>query len=175
MSSLWSSSYMFICCCGGIPTISTRLQMVYIFIDALCNYITCIMRSSWCYWSAVDCDDRATVVEVGWRRLPSLPRGNFHSVSSTKFFCAFPISSPAITHPSPSQAPWFDHPNQERSQWPRGLRRELSRQLKYWGRGFESRSRHRCLCRFLLFVLSCVQVQALRRARSLLNESNRLL
>jgi hypothetical protein len=22
----------------------------------------------WCYWSAVDCDGRATVVEVGWRR-----------------------------------------------------------------------------------------------------------
>jgi hypothetical protein len=33
---------------------------------------TCIMRifrrDSLCYWSAVDCDGRATVVEVGWRR-----------------------------------------------------------------------------------------------------------
>jgi hypothetical protein len=33
---------------------------------------SCIMRSlrrnPWCYWSAVDCDVRATVVEVGWWR-----------------------------------------------------------------------------------------------------------
>jgi hypothetical protein len=26
---------------------------------------TCIMRNSCCYWSAVDCDGWATVVEVG--------------------------------------------------------------------------------------------------------------
>jgi hypothetical protein len=46
--------------------------MVCTFIDTLCKYATCIMRSlrrsSWCYWSAVDWDGRATVVEVGWRR-----------------------------------------------------------------------------------------------------------
>jgi hypothetical protein len=33
---------------------------------------TCIMQSlrwnPWCYWSGIDCNDRATVVEVGWRR-----------------------------------------------------------------------------------------------------------
>jgi hypothetical protein len=56
---------------GGIPTINTTLQMVCTFIDTLCKYTTCIMRSfkwcSRCYWSAVDCDRRATVVEVGWR------------------------------------------------------------------------------------------------------------
>jgi hypothetical protein len=33
-----------------------------------CKYTTCIMRSSWCYWSAVGCDSRFTVVEVCWRR-----------------------------------------------------------------------------------------------------------
>jgi hypothetical protein len=46
--------------------------MACTFIDTLCKYKTCVMRSmrqsSWCYWSAVDCDGRATVVEVGWRR-----------------------------------------------------------------------------------------------------------
>jgi hypothetical protein len=40
----------------GVTTISTRLQMVCTFIDTLCKYKTCIMRSlrwsSWCYWSA---------------------------------------------------------------------------------------------------------------------------
>jgi hypothetical protein len=30
------------------------------------------------------------------------------------------------------------------------------RRLKRWGRGFESYSRHGCLCAFILFVLSCV-------------------
>jgi hypothetical protein len=33
--------------------------MVCTFIDTLCNYTTCIMRSSRCYWSTVDCDGRA--------------------------------------------------------------------------------------------------------------------
>jgi hypothetical protein len=46
--------------------------MVCTFIDTLCKYTTCIMRClrrcSPCYWSAVDCDGQATVVEVGWRR-----------------------------------------------------------------------------------------------------------
>jgi hypothetical protein len=46
--------------------------MVCTFIGTHCKHTTCIMRSlrrsSWCYWSAVDCDGRATVVEVGWRR-----------------------------------------------------------------------------------------------------------
>jgi hypothetical protein len=44
----------------------------YAFLLTHCKYTTRIMlslrRSSWCYWSAVDCDGRATVVEVGWRR-----------------------------------------------------------------------------------------------------------
>jgi hypothetical protein len=56
----------------GITTINVRLQMVCTCIDTLCKYTTCIMRClkrcSWCYWSAVGCDGRATVVEVGWRR-----------------------------------------------------------------------------------------------------------
>jgi hypothetical protein len=56
----------------GVTTINTRLQMVCTFIDKLSKYTTCIMRSlrrsSWCYWSAVGCDARATVGEVGWRR-----------------------------------------------------------------------------------------------------------
>jgi hypothetical protein len=52
-------------CGGGIPTINVLLQMVCAFIGMLCRYTTCIMRSSLCYWSAVDCDGRATVVEVG--------------------------------------------------------------------------------------------------------------
>jgi hypothetical protein len=54
---------------GGIPTINVRMQMVCTFICTLCKYTTCIMRSlkrcSHCYWSAVDCDDRATVVQFG--------------------------------------------------------------------------------------------------------------
>jgi hypothetical protein len=59
-------------CGGGIPTINVRMQMVCTFIGTFCKYTTCIMRSlkrcSWGYWSAVDCDGRATVVQVGWRR-----------------------------------------------------------------------------------------------------------
>jgi hypothetical protein len=46
--------------------------MVCSFIDTQSIYTTCIKqslrRSSWCYWSAVDCDGRAIVIEVGWRR-----------------------------------------------------------------------------------------------------------
>jgi hypothetical protein len=46
-----------------------RLQMLRSFIATLGRYATCIMRSlrrsSRCYWSAVDCDGQATVVEVG--------------------------------------------------------------------------------------------------------------
>jgi hypothetical protein len=56
----------------GVATINVRFQMLCTFIDTHCKYITCIMwslrRSSWCYWSAFNCDGRATVAEVGWRR-----------------------------------------------------------------------------------------------------------
>jgi hypothetical protein len=56
---------------AGITTVNTRLQMVCTFIYTNCKYTTCFMRSlrrnSWCYWSAVHCDDRATVAEVDWR------------------------------------------------------------------------------------------------------------
>jgi hypothetical protein len=31
---------------GGYPTLNARLQMVCTFIDTLCKYTTCIMRSS---------------------------------------------------------------------------------------------------------------------------------
>jgi hypothetical protein len=60
-------------CGGGIPTqLILLLQMVCTFIGTFCKYTTCIMRSlkrcSWCYWSVVDCDGRATVVQVGWCR-----------------------------------------------------------------------------------------------------------
>jgi hypothetical protein len=48
----------------GVATINARLQIVCTFIDTLCRYTTCIMRSlrrsSLCYWSAVDCDGLAT-------------------------------------------------------------------------------------------------------------------
>jgi hypothetical protein len=48
----------------GVITNNTRLQMVCSFIDTLGKYTTSIMRSlrrsSCCYWSAVDCDGRAT-------------------------------------------------------------------------------------------------------------------
>jgi hypothetical protein len=57
---------------GIVTTSNTRSQMVCAFIDTHCNYTPCIMRSlrrsSWCYWWAVECDGRVTVVEVGWRR-----------------------------------------------------------------------------------------------------------
>jgi hypothetical protein len=44
------------------------------------------------------------------------------------------------------------------SQWPRGVKNEnCLRPLKHWDRGFESHSRHGCLCAFILcFVLFCV-------------------
>jgi hypothetical protein len=58
--------------CVGVTTINTRLRIVCTCIGTLCKYTTRIMRSlrrsSRCYWSAVDCDGRATVVQVGWRR-----------------------------------------------------------------------------------------------------------
>jgi hypothetical protein len=57
----------------GVPTINVLLQMVCTFIGTLCKYTTCVMRclrrSSWCYWSAVDCDSRAT---CNWSRLTAL-------------------------------------------------------------------------------------------------------
>jgi hypothetical protein len=56
-----------------------------------------------------------------------------------------------------------------RPKLPRGL---LS--LERWDRWLESRSRHGCLCAFILFVLFCVLVAALRRAQSPSNESYRL-
>jgi hypothetical protein len=37
-----------------------------------------------------------------------------------------------------------------RSQWPRGLRHELSSLARRWDRGFESHSRYGCLCAFIL-------------------------
>jgi hypothetical protein len=43
-----------------------------------------------------------------------------------------------------------------RSQWPRGLRHELSSPLKHWDRGFESHLRHGCLCAFTLCLCSPV-------------------
>jgi hypothetical protein len=47
--------------------------MVCTFIDTLCKYTTCVMRClrrcSRCYWSAVDCDGRAT---CSWSRLTAL-------------------------------------------------------------------------------------------------------
>jgi hypothetical protein len=71
-SQHWCISLVTCICGGGIPTINIRLQMVCTFIGTLCKYTTRIMRSlkrcTRCYWSAVDCDGRATVVEVGWRR-----------------------------------------------------------------------------------------------------------
>jgi hypothetical protein len=67
--------------CGGafsdyqqaqVTTINTPLQMVCSFIGTHCKYTTCNMQSlrwsPWCHWLAVDCDGRATVVEVGWQR-----------------------------------------------------------------------------------------------------------
>jgi hypothetical protein len=55
-----------------IATNNALLQIVCTFIDTHSKYTTCIVRSlrrsSCCCWSAVDCDRRATVVEVGWRR-----------------------------------------------------------------------------------------------------------
>jgi hypothetical protein len=50
------------------------------------------------------------------------------------------------------------------------------RPLEHWDRGFESYSRHGCLCvrLFYMFVLSCVQVAALRRADLPSNECYRL-
>jgi hypothetical protein len=55
----------------GVTTKNSRLAdgIDSSFIDMLGKYTTCIMRSlrrsSRCYWSAVDGDNRATVVEVG--------------------------------------------------------------------------------------------------------------
>jgi hypothetical protein len=59
-----SRQYQDICisACGGVAFFGFEEARV----------TTCIMRSLrwnlWCYWSAVDCDGRTTVVEVGWRR-----------------------------------------------------------------------------------------------------------
>jgi hypothetical protein len=48
------------------------------------------------------------------------------------------------------------------------------RPLKHWDRGFESHLRHGCLCTFILFVLSCLQAAAFRRADPPSKESYRL-
>jgi hypothetical protein len=48
------------------------------------------------------------------------------------------------------------------------------RPLKHWDRGFESHLRHGCLCVYSVFVLSCVQVAALRRADPPSKESYQL-
>jgi hypothetical protein len=48
------------------------------------------------------------------------------------------------------------------------------RHVEHWDRGFESHSRHGCLCPFILFVLFFVQVVALRRADPPSKESYRL-
>jgi hypothetical protein len=39
---------------------------------------------------------------------------------------------------------------------PRSLRHESSSTVEHWDHGFESYTRHGCLCAFILFVLSCV-------------------
>jgi hypothetical protein len=55
--------------------------MVCIFIDTLCKYTTCIMRSlrqsSCCYWLAVDCGGRATFT---WSRLMAFLLGRLLGV-----------------------------------------------------------------------------------------------
>jgi hypothetical protein len=48
------------------------------------------------------------------------------------------------------------------------------RSLKHWARGFESYSRHGCLCAFILFLLFCVQVGALRQDDPSSKESYRV-
>jgi hypothetical protein len=48
------------------------------------------------------------------------------------------------------------------------------RQLEHWGRGLGFHSRHKFMCVFILFVLSCVYVVALRRADPPSKESYRL-
>jgi hypothetical protein len=48
------------------------------------------------------------------------------------------------------------------------------RSLEHWDRGLESHFRNGCLCAFILPVLSCVQVAALRRADPPSKKSYRL-
>jgi hypothetical protein len=43
-----------------------------------------------------------------------------------------------------------------RSQWPCRLRRDCLRSLGHWDRGFESHSRHECLCAFILCLCCSV-------------------
>jgi hypothetical protein len=61
------------------------------------------------------------------------------------------------TLPWPSHPPWFVYSHNIRwgvelsvcrSQRPRGLRHVASSSIESWGSGFESHSRHRCLCAF---------------------------
>jgi hypothetical protein len=64
---------------------------------------------------------------------------------------------------------------QGRSQWPRGLSMNSLLSVERCDRGFDSNSRHGCLCvRFSVFLLSCVYVAALRRADHSSKESYRL-
>jgi hypothetical protein len=46
--------------------------------------------------------------------------------------------------------------------------------LKHWDRGFEPHMRHGCVCVYSVYVLSCVQEAALRRADPLSKEFYRL-
>jgi hypothetical protein len=62
----------------------------------------------------------------------------------------------------------------DHSDRPRGLKHELSSPTQTLGSWFESHSRHGCLCSFILFMLFCVQIEALRRADPPSKESYRL-
>jgi hypothetical protein len=48
------------------------------------------------------------------------------------------------------------------------------RPFEHWDHGFESQSKHGCLCAFILFVLFCVYVAALRLADHPSKDSYRL-
>jgi hypothetical protein len=52
---------------------------------------------------------------------------------------------------------------ESRSQWLRGLRREMSSLFQCWDHGFESHSWHGCLSAFILCLCHPVEVVALRQ------------
>jgi hypothetical protein len=59
----------FVNMCGGYPlTINTRCRRYALLLTRSVNTQLALCGAPWCYWSVVDCDGRATVVEVGWRR-----------------------------------------------------------------------------------------------------------
>jgi hypothetical protein len=91
----------------------------------------------------------------------------FRRITLTRLFTNDPhFVEPEVSLPNKLDAKIFSGSRNlyGRSQWPRGLRHELSSPAQHWNRGFESHLRHGCLCAFILFVLSCVQVAALRQA-----------